>query len=113
MPDRPLRFCDICGGLDDHPRHVKLVPAGTPGAVPADEFLDALQPGPPKAVAQLLDPTTVIRHMDCCSANGCTTCTATEAHIGGLRGQELIDALATGVLDDLEVAPNGEPIPNG
>lgn len=22
MADRPLRFCDVCGQEDDHPRHV-------------------------------------------------------------------------------------------
>lgn len=111
---RPLRFCDICGGLDDHPRHVTLV---TEGGVPTDEFLDALPEGAPvAAVAQLMDPTTVIRHMDCCAANGCPTCAATEAHIavkvsGDTRGQDLIDAIVDGrVLDDLEVAPSGEPI---
>lgn len=65
MPDRPMRYCDVCGGLDDHPRHVHAAPAGV-----------------------------VIRHLDCCASRGCETCQATEAETEGRRGQELIDHLA-------------------
>lgn len=65
MSDRPLRLCDVCGQLDDHPRHVQnLGPRGT-----------------------------VIRHMDCCASRGCETCAETEKANGGKRGQKLIDHL--------------------
>lgn len=64
---RPVRSCDVCGQVDDHPRHI----------------------------LQTLDGGTVtIRHMDCCAANGCEVCQATEEANGALRGQELIDHLA-------------------
>ena len=65
MGDRPMRPCDVCGQIDDHPRHV-----------------------------QRTSPTTLqIRHLDCCAAAGCETCVETEAATEGRRGQELIDHL--------------------
>lgn len=36
---------------------------------------------------------STVRHMDCCAAEGCVICQATEQEYGGLRGQELIDHL--------------------
>lgn len=94
MPDvRPLRYCDVCGELDDHPRHVVSVPAGTPGAVPSQEFLDSLPPGPVSAVAQLIAPTTVIRHLNCCADAGCQVCAITEEATAGARGSELVAIL--------------------
>lgn len=100
---RPLRYCDICGELDDHPRHVVAVPAGTPGAVPSPEFLDALPPGPVAAVAQLIAPTTVIRHLNCCADAGCQVCAITEEATAGVRGQQLTDAILDGALADVDV----------
>lgn len=92
--ERPLRFCDICGGLDDHPRHVKSRVKAGDGA-PTPEFLRSLPDGAPaEAIAQLMDPTRTIRHHDCCAANGCSECTGTEAANDGRRGQKLIDHLA-------------------
>jgi hypothetical protein len=94
--ERPLRFCDVCGQLDDHPRHVvQLVGDATEGT-PSDEFLAGLTMGdaPVYAVKQLVDGTFTCRHMDCCAANGCPTCQATEAEYGERRGQKLIDHLA-------------------
>lgn len=36
---RPLRVCDACGGVDDHPRHVMHAP-GAPLAVPSRDVVD-------------------------------------------------------------------------
>lgn len=74
--DRPLRICDVCGGVDDHPRHML---AASPGEIPvnqanlskvlADESLD---PDTKAAViADIVDTTTQLRHMDCCRLTGC------------------------------------------
>lgn len=65
MSDRPVRWCDVCKQYDDHPRHAYGNPL-------AGGF---------------------IRHMDCCAAQGCETCQATELENEGRRGQELIDHL--------------------
>lgn len=98
-----MRYCDLCGGLDDHPRHVQAVPVGTPGAAPSPEFLESLGDGPAFATALLLTPTSLIRHLDCCAAAGCGTCVKTEAATRGVRGKKLIDAIAAGALDNVEV----------
>lgn len=66
MDERPQRSCDLCGLIDDHPRHVLV-----------------LEPG----VAQ-------VAHLDCCAANGCPVCQASEEANGGRRGDELIAYLA-------------------
>lgn len=111
MPDRPLRLCDICGGLDDHPRHVYAL-AHDEANVPSAEFLDSIGDVPASALAQLLSPVTRIRHMDCCAADGCPICQATETELGAIRGQELIDALLGGALEDF-VAPTESESSNG
>lgn len=97
MPPRPLRFCDLCGGLDDHPRHVTdYHPDEEVAGKPDDEWLAGvdLSGAPIEAVQQLLSGNKRVRHMDCCAAQGCPTCLDTEAENSGLRGQELIDHLA-------------------
>lgn len=91
---RPLRFCDVCGQLDDHPRHVTGLPADSTEGTPSKEFLDSLAPGAPiSAIAELMNPRTIVRHMDCCAANGCEICAQTEQEYGQRRGQQLIDHL--------------------
>lgn len=110
MSERPLRLCDICGGLDDHPRHVFAV-APDDANVPPPEYTEQadVTGAPLKAVAQLLNPGTKIRHMDCCAEAGCVLCQATEAELGGVRGQELIDALLGGALDGFVAPTESEP----
>lgn len=106
MPDnseRPLRLCQECGGVDDHPRHVVLVNFETQDAVPDSEWFNNLPNDVPiSAIAQALAPTTIVRHIDCCAALGCPVCIGTEEITGGVRGQELIDTIAGGALDDYE-----------
>lgn len=94
---RLTRLCDVCGQLDDDPRHVQGVQAGFAGAVPTDEFIDSLPDStPPRAVAELMDPGTVIRHQDCCAAQGCAICQATEQAHGGKRGDALLKSIHAG-----------------
>lgn len=73
-----MRICDICGVVDDGPRHVI---AHGPGTVPVDEELvdHVTQLDLPKvvirqALAALADTTLQIRHIACCAANGCDLC---------------------------------------
>jgi hypothetical protein len=99
---RHMRLCDVCGGLDDHPRHVTAVPPGFPGAVPTDSFLDGLPDGvPARAVAELMDPGTVVRHMDCCASRGCGVCTEAAKTHDGLLGEGLLGHIQAGGLDHL------------
>lgn len=96
---RPLRYCDVCFQLDDHPRHLTQV-AG--GAQPDPALLEGLVVDQSNMVAflQLANSQLHVRHMDCCAAEGCEICQETEAANGKRRGQELIDHLnATRVTD--------------
>lgn len=71
-----MRSCDLCGGVDALPRHIFDCLPGTPGSVPSTEVLRAavLAGASDEAVAALIDPTTMIRHISCCAAAGCSTC---------------------------------------
>jgi hypothetical protein len=73
MADRPVRGCDGCDAVDDHPRHVIY-----------------LEPG-----------KTAVRHMDCCAANGCATCAAAVKATDGAKGPALLSAINAGALADI------------
>lgn len=96
MSDRPLRFCDVCGGLDDHPRHVTQYAGDESAGRPDDEWLAGvdLSGATTFAAERLLSGNLRERHLDCCASQGCETCIATEKETKGLRGSELIDHLA-------------------
>lgn len=103
MSDRPLRLCEVCGQVDDHPRHVLAVnPERHSGAV-STEFLAGLPEGVPyETIAQALDDKVVIRHLDCCAAAGCLVCQGTETLTGGKRGAALVKAIEAGALADFD-----------
>jgi hypothetical protein len=50
----------------------------------------------------LLSPTIRVRHLNCCTADGCPVCQGTEALTGGARGAELLGVIQSGVLADFE-----------
>lgn len=78
---RVLQVCDLCGGVDDHPRH--HAGGGQAGVYnePGAEFVRAVAAATldlPSDVAdrlmvELLDTGTTSRHLDCCCASGCPT----------------------------------------
>jgi hypothetical protein len=73
MPDRESRVCDVCGQVDDHPRHIIHVAAGHPvTGAPMD--------------------LTVTRHIDCCQGAGCPdgSCDVVLGHAGAKRGPDLV-----------------------
>lgn len=96
---RAVRVCDLCGGVDDHPRHV--LAGGDPDShakpspavvrkvsaaisnLPVDEA--------DRLLADLLDTGSQDRHIDCCRAAGCPTGSCDRAP--DLRGKELLAAL--------------------
>ena len=72
---RPLRVCDLCGGVDDHPRHSV---AGNIRDVftPSDGALERVMAEAPEEhrtelVRALLDTTSSDRHLQCCRDAGC------------------------------------------
>jgi len=78
--NRPLRACDVCGQIDDHPRHSFISGPDDPLPVVHDDFLEAvlanedMTPKERRAAYEVLnDRAWQMRHMDCCRAEGCPT----------------------------------------
>lgn len=97
-PARPVRMCDGCGGVDDHPRHTHGLGPEDPNPTSpeiaklaienAGEHLEAI-------ITQVRDVATQVKHMDCCRADGCPdgTCHLVTAGVEDLRGYDLVDHL--------------------
>lgn len=72
---RPVRMCDSCGGVDDHPRHVMGLGPNEPTPTPPDVAKAALKVAGADhfdtILAQIRDEVTVVKHMDCCRSDGC------------------------------------------
>src|SRR5689334_13596127 len=99
-PSRPLRVCDLCGGVDDHPRHSFGGPLTGVFPAPSDELVDKVLAAAPEGergrlLRDLMDTASLEAHKDCCRARGCPTgsCDAELAEVGDLRGLQLRDAL--------------------
>jgi hypothetical protein len=105
VPDEhPTRVCDVCGGVDSHPRHI--LAGGDKGSFPhvhehavaavlANDALTADEKA--HHVADLVDTTAQYRHYDCCRSVGCPTGTCDVLTVGAedLRGAELRDHIGT------------------
>lgn len=95
--DRPLRICDVCGQIDDHPRHVFVstdlpVNQAQVEATIGRDDLDADVRA--RIVAEIVDTTVQQRHPDCCAQVGCPSVgtDADCAHLAatGLTGAALV-----------------------
>lgn len=94
-----LRVCDLCGAVDDHPRHV--LAGGDPDthSKPSPEIVRKVSAAiagldaevGDRLLTDLLDTGSQDRHMDCCRAAGCPTGSCDRAP--DLRGKELLAAL--------------------
>jgi hypothetical protein len=75
---RALQVCDLCGGVDDHPRHTlagflaDTYQAADP-AIVAKVAQAAPDADRERLVAEAMDTGTTSRHKDCCRAAGCPT----------------------------------------
>lgn len=96
---RALRVCDLCGGVDDHPRHA--LAGGDAGAYAAPQgdvirkvsaaVADLDPREADRLLSDLMDTGGQDRHIDCCRAAGCPTGDCDAAP--DLRGAELLTAL--------------------
>lgn len=98
--ERPMRICDVCGGYDDHPRHVVAWPPGQ-APKPDTEVYKVLlgnigaenltTPDGVAAVQDFFETSLQLRHMDCCRQVGCTdgSCDVVTAGATDLRGPDL------------------------
>src|ERR1044072_811415 len=98
--ERPVRMCDECGGVDDHPRHVYATVVGDSVTDPevADKALKNAGDASAAILAQIMDTSTVVRHMDCCREAGCPdgTCDQVTAGAEDSRGYDLVKHLTGG-----------------
>lgn len=97
---RLLRVCDLCGAVDDHPRHV--LAGGTPDAYPkaTDDLMDKVLAASPteeraRLIRDLMDTSSSDRHFDCCREAGCPdgTCNTQTAGAENKRGKALLTHL--------------------
>lgn len=102
MSDRPLRSCDACGIIDDHPRHVfDALNSGMEFAVNTDAVQAAYDNKDLDGrtlvtiVRDLEDVSVIQRHMDCCREAGCPTgdCDSMPKKMHELRGYALVEAI--------------------
>lgn len=102
---RALRVCDLCGGVDDHPRHVLAGNEPDAFARPGDEIMSRVLDAAPaedrvRLVRDLVDTTSSDRHLDCCAAAGCPTGTCGPQVAGAAgAGRKMLDHLVN--QDDL------------
>jgi hypothetical protein len=110
---RLVRVCDLCGGVDDHPRHVIAgtlgknlatgESSGTPTDVfpaPSEDIVQAVLDAAPAAdrarlIRDLMDTSSSDRHIDCCAAAGCpdSTCTVLASGSRGKTGKAMLSHL--------------------
>lgn len=106
---RPMRLCDSCGQVDDHPRHVfATAPGDSPTtaevasaalrSVREDEALHT------EIMRQIQDTSTTVKHMDCCRADGCPDGACDQVLAGvaeGTIGTKLVKHLTSGKVDKI------------
>lgn len=97
---RPMRMCDVCGGVDDHPRHVFGHAPGdgvTSDAVAAKALQNTDPDNYLAVVAQVRDDSTTYRHMDCCRSVGCPdgSCNVVTQGAEDLQGMALVEHLTS------------------
>lgn len=101
MAERPLRLCELCGELDDHPRHVIDMPASI------DNVTNIVLPAgtPTEAAAQLLNDRAQIHHHNCGASAGCEVCAAVVGVVGDkTTGSKLLEKIQGGALAALDLS---------
>ena len=116
---RPLRGCDACGLVDDHPRHIiglDYLPVTqhvqTPPDVAAKMIEAADDPNVRASVlAHIQDNTTIMLHMDCCRARGCPdgSCNVVTSGAEDLHGDDLVKHLTSKKTENAAVAAGFGP----
>ena len=97
---RPVRMCDSCGGVDDHPRHVfGYAPgdAATEAEIGSKAIENASAADRAAIIAQVRDESTTMKHMDCCRADGCPdgSCNVVTAGAENKKGSALVKHLTS------------------
>lgn len=99
--DRILKVCDLCGGVDDHPRHIgaqggpgdAVAPAPTEAMV--NKVLDAAPPADrARLLLSLQDLSSTEHHYDCGAQAGCRVCQVIAAGATGVGADMLEHVVA-------------------
>lgn len=96
---RALRVCDLCAGVDDHPRHVIAGDVLDAFEAPGDDIVNKVLDTAPTAerarlLRELNDTTASDRHLDCCARAGCPTDTCGPQVKGASgTGRKMLDHL--------------------
>lgn len=108
MANSAKRVCDLCGGVDDHPRHVI---AGTTADVfptPTAAIIQRVITNAPEGhtdrlLDSLMDTASSDRHMDCCREAGCPdgSCEVMTRGAEAKRGRALRTHLEALTADDI------------
>lgn len=104
---RPIRVCDVCGQVDDHPRHTFGAASGTfrvnQGALASVLSTDMAIMDQVRLITEISDTSTQYRHMDCCAQAGCPdgSCTAIIGEVKGAQGDALVKKLTSGAFNSL------------
>lgn len=116
---RALRVCDICGQVDDHPRHGLVGGHGdyvppTPEVIAV--FMAQISPEHPefaRLLSDLFSQAHSDRHMDCCRSVGCPSgaCNTQTAGAENLRGAALLEHLVVLPPSDTGDPADVEPPP--
>jgi hypothetical protein len=103
MSDRPNRSCDVCGVIDQHPRHIfdTLGVQGLEQTVNEDAVQKAYENENISRqelvaiVSDLRDVSSFTRHMDCCASVGCPdgTCEKIMKDTKNAHGFKLVEAI--------------------
>lgn len=106
---RPMRMCDSCGQVDDHPRHVFALAEGqgnTDPSIAAKAVRAAGEENIEAILAQVQDSATIQKHMDCCRTDGCPdgSCNVVTAGAEDKKGDDLVAHLTS-----LKVEPDENP----
>jgi hypothetical protein len=99
---RVLRVCDLCGGVDDHPRHVIAGTVEDAFERPGDDIVNLVLDNAPaddraRLLRELTDTSSSDRHLDCCAAEGCPTgtCGQLAAGASGKTGKAMLNHLTS------------------
>jgi hypothetical protein len=103
---RALQVCDVCGGVDDHPRHhaaggqADRFEAPSPNLIRkvAAACADLSPDVADQLMVELLDTGTTSRHLDCCRKAGCPSgdCDRRLAGWDGTTGAGLLEHVLKG-----------------
>lgn len=114
-PERHMRLCEACGGVDDDPRHVIATRPGDSAVTPANMLREAIAAGLGDAgVAEAVDNSTTVLHFACCAQRGCPdgTCNAilASAPKNAQSGAKLLAHIQSGAADGLGSATESDTV---